>query len=85
MTTVMKDSQEGQPERAHLCTKDNSWFSAATFGLGSWSIVFTHWEVYKGRAINIQLCRKLSLPKLHVQGGRYLFHADACQLPFAIL
>jgi len=24
MTTVMKDSQEGQPERAHLCTKGNS-------------------------------------------------------------
>ena len=24
MTTVMKDSQKGQPECAHLCTKGNS-------------------------------------------------------------
>ena len=22
-------------------------FSAATFGLGSWSIALTHWEVYR--------------------------------------
>ena len=54
MTTVsMKDSQEGQPERTHLCTKGNGCVLAATFGLVSWSIAFTHWEVYKARAINI--------------------------------
>ena len=47
----MKDSQEGQPECARLCTKGNSCVSAATFELGSWSIAFTHLEVYKARAI----------------------------------
>ena len=38
MMTVMKDSQEGQPEHAHLCMKGNSCFLAVTFGLGSWSV-----------------------------------------------
>ena len=56
LTTVMKDNQEGQPERAHLCTKGNSCVSAVTFGLGSWSVPFIHWKVYRARAINIQLC-----------------------------
>ena len=53
MTTVMKDSQEGQPERMHLCTKGNSVYSAATFGLGSLSVAL---EVHRTRDINIQLC-----------------------------
>ena len=62
MTTVIKDSQEGQPECVHLCTKGNrNCVLAATFKLGSWSIAFTHWEVYWARAINIQLCRKTLL------------------------
>ena len=52
MKTVMKDSQEGQSEHAHLCTKAKSCVLVATFGLGSWSIAFTHWEVYRARAIN---------------------------------
>ena len=47
----MKDSEEGQPECADLCTKGNSFVSAVTFKLGSRSIAFTHWEVYKARAI----------------------------------
>ena len=28
VTTVMKDSQEGQPEHVHICTKDDSCVSA---------------------------------------------------------
>ena len=35
MSTVMKDSQEGQLERVHLC-----FVSVATFKLGSWSVAF---------------------------------------------
>jgi len=35
MTTVMKDSQEGQPECTHLCMKNNSCVSAVTFRLGN--------------------------------------------------
>jgi len=58
MKTVMIDSQEGQPEHTQLCTKGNSCVSAVTFRLGSWSVAFTHWEVYKAMAINIQLCWK---------------------------
>ena len=61
------DSYERQPERtaghAHLCTEGNSCVSAATFGLGSWGVAFTHWEVYRARATNIQLCRKAHLTK----------------------
>ena len=34
---------------------------AAIFGLGSWSIAFTHWKVYRARAIKIQLCGKAQL------------------------
>ena len=68
MATVMKDSQEGQPERAHLCTK-GSYVWAATFGLGSWSVAFTHWKVYGARAINIQLCGKAELSEC-MEGGR---------------
>jgi len=45
MMTVMKDSQEGQPECEHLCTKGNSCISGVTFRLGSLSVAFTHWEV----------------------------------------
>ena len=45
MMTVMKDSQEGQPECGHLCTKGNSCVLGVTFGLGSLSVAFTHWEV----------------------------------------
>ena len=40
------DGYERQPERTaervHLCTKGNSCVSVATFGLGSWSLAFTH-------------------------------------------
>ena len=68
MATVMKDSQEGQPERAHLCTK-GSYVWAVTFGLGSWSVAFTHWKVYWARAINIQLCGKAELSEC-MEGGR---------------
>ena len=68
MATVMKDSQEGQPERAHLCTK-GSYVWAVTFGLGSWSVAFTHWKVYGARAINIQLCGKAELSEC-MEGGR---------------
>ena len=42
---------------------------AATFKLGSWSIAFTHWKVYKARAINIQLCGKAQLIEC-IEGGR---------------
>ena len=69
MTTVIKYSQEGQLESVHLCTKGNSCVSAVTFGLGSWSLAFTHWEVYRARAINMQLCKKAQLTKC-IEGGR---------------
>ena len=39
-----------------MCTfvqKDNICVSAVTFGLGNWSIAFTHWKVYMARVINI--------------------------------
>ena len=49
MMTVMKDSKL---EHAQFCMKGNSCVSAATFGLGRWSIVFTHWEVYRARVIH---------------------------------
>ena len=37
--------------------KGNSCVLAAKFGLGSWSVTFTYWEVCRARAMNIQLCR----------------------------
>ena len=73
MTTVMSDSQnvslkddsyKRQPERtARACAplyEGSSCVSAATFRLSS---CITHWEVYRARAINIQLCawKRLSL------------------------
>ena len=54
--------------------KHNRCVLAATFKLGSWSIAFTHWEVYRARAINMQLCGKAQLrggrpgPFYHVNG-----------------
>ena len=59
------DSYKRQTRRtAGVCAplyEGNSCVSAATFGLGSWSVAFIHWEVYKARAINIQLCSKAQL------------------------
>ena len=74
MMTVMKDSLEGQLDRAWApLHKSNSCVLAATFGLGSWSIVFSHWNVYRSRAINVE---RLSL--LNVQKeAEILFHANA--------
>ena len=56
MTTVTKDSQKGEPGHAHICTKGNRCVLAVTIKLGSWTVAFTHWEIYRARAINIQLC-----------------------------
>ena len=39
------------------------------FGLGSWSVEFTHWKVYRARAINIHFCGKAQLTE-RVEGGR---------------
>ena len=74
MMTVMKDSLEGQLDCAWApLHKSNSCVLAATFGLGSWSIVFSHWNVYRARAINVE---RLSL--LNVQKEvEILFHANA--------
>ena len=49
--------------------KGNSCVFAVTFGLGSWSVAFTHWEVYRARAINIQLCGKAQLTE-YIGGSR---------------
>ena len=68
ITTVMKDSQEGQPKRANLCTKRNRWVSAATFGLGSWSAAFTHCEVYRA-SLWLYTSSKAQLIE-RVEGGR---------------
>ena len=59
MTKVMKDSRNVRT--FVLCMKGNSCVLMATFRLGSWSVAFTHWEVYWARTINIQLCRKTQL------------------------
>ena len=74
MMTVMKDSLEGQLDRAWApLHKSNSCVLAATFGLGSWSIVFSHWKVYRPRAIDVE---RLSL--LNVQKeAEILFRANA--------
>ena len=37
---------------------------------GSWSIAFTHWEVYRARAINVQLCGKAQLTE-HMYRQRF--------------
>ena len=68
MTTVMKDSQEGQPECVYLLLKVSVCVSVASFRLGSLRVAL---EVYRARAINIQLCSSLSL--LNVKGGRDFF------------
>ena len=41
----------------------------ATFKLGGWSVAFTHWKVYRARAINIQLCGKTQLTEC-IEGDR---------------
>ena len=70
MMTVMKDSLEGQLDRAWApLHKSNSCVLAATFGLGSWSIAFSHWKVYRARAINIKLCGKAQLTE-RTEGSR---------------
>ena len=66
-------SCERQPAKtAGVCAPlyvDNSCVSVATFGVGSWYVVFRLWEVYKTRAIDIQLYRKAQLTE-HIEGSR---------------
>ena len=70
---LMNDSQEGQPGRtAGACIplyEGNICVLVTTFSLGSWSVAFTHWMVYRARAINIQLCRKAQFTE-RIEGGR---------------
>ena len=42
VTTVMKDSQEGQPEHVHICMKDDSCVSA---GMTIFSKLYILWTV----------------------------------------
>ena len=69
----MSLKDERQPERtAGACPplyEGNSYGLAATFGLGSLSVVFTHLEVCRARAINIQLYTKSQFTE-RFGGGR---------------
>ena len=42
---------------------------ATTFKLGSCSVEFTHWEVYRTKVYKYPVCRKAQLTK-HIEGGR---------------
>ena len=80
MMTVMKDSEEGQPQSmSTYFTKSSSCVSLATFRLGNWSVSFIQ-EVYKARAINIELCRKPQLTERRRQ-QRFCSIADERLLP----
>ena len=55
MTTVMKYSQEGQPERAHLYTKRKNFRPR-------------HSKIYRARAIKTRLCGKAQLTERKESG-----------------
>ena len=67
MTAVMKDSQEGQPESAHICMKGNS-FSGDIRARQLEQSIYSL-EGLQARAMNIQLCEKAQLTE-HKEGGR---------------
>ena len=65
MTTVMKDSQEGQPE----CVRNSCVLAATSHWARQLKCSIYSLGGYRARAINIQLCRKTQLTE-HIEDGR---------------